>query len=94
MRRLRSAKELGHSDVTIIVALGDTLLSLAEETRDTNERFEALKAAQSEGFHAALEIDRRQPDALIGSAETEMLLGRGNSLLFSILILIIRYRII
>ena len=78
--RLRSAKELGHSDVMIINALGDTFMALAELLPAGQERVEALRRALEEGFQASLRIDRRQPDALIGSAEARMMLGRGTCL--------------
>ena len=80
--RLRSAKELGHSEIGIINALGDTFLALAELLPSGEERSQALRQAQEEGFGAAMLIDRRNPDALIGAAEVEMLMGRGICLTF------------
>ena len=74
--KLRSARDFERGDAMVMNALGDTLLALADAAPEAPARKEHLHQALEKGFGAALHIDRRQPDALVGSAETQQQLGR------------------
>lgn len=74
--KLTSAKEFERGDVVIINALGDTLVALAEASVDPAEKRAYLVQGLQQGFGSALHIDRRNPDALVGSAEAEFQLGK------------------
>jgi len=63
----------------VMNALGDTLVAMSECAPDPSSQQSLLQSALSEGYSAALRIDRRNCDALAGTAEVEMQLGRGKS---------------
>ena len=64
----------------VLNALGDTLVACAEMQSGPEAQKQALQQALEEGFRSALRIDRHQTDALIGCAEVELQLGRGETL--------------
>lgn len=74
--KLISAKDFERGDVMVMNALGDTLVALADAAPDPDAKKAFLLRGLEQGFSAALRIDRRQPDALIGSAEVELQFGR------------------
>ena len=64
----------------VMNALGDTLLALADAALEAPSKKAHLHQALQEGFGAALHINSRHPDALVGSAEVQLQLGRCESL--------------
>ena len=60
----------------VVNALGDTLVALADAATDPAAKVQLLHQGLEQGYGSALRIDRRHPDALIGSAEVELQLGR------------------
>ena len=77
--KLKAAKGFERGDTLVMNALGDALVALAECAPDSNAQQGLLQSALSEGYAAALRVDRRNSDALVGTAEVEMQLGRGAS---------------
>ena len=88
--KLRAAKGFERGDTLVMNALGDALVALSECTPDPNTQQGLLQSALSEGYSAALRIDRRNSDALVGTAEVEMQLGRGTSLFILLLSVVAR----
>lgn len=74
--KFRSARDFERGDAMVMNALGDTLVALADATLEAAAKQAQLHQALEEGFGAALHIDRRHPDALVGSAEVQLQLGR------------------
>jgi hypothetical protein len=77
--KLKAAKDFERGDAMVMNALGDTFVSMAEMAPDPTTQQGLLQNALSEGYSAALRIDRYNSDALVGTAEVEMHLGKGTS---------------
>lgn len=75
--KLRAARDFERGDAMVLNALGDTLVALAETQIEAEAQVQALQQALEEGYQSALRIDRHQTDALVGCAEIELQLGRG-----------------
>ncbi len=55
-------------------ALGDTFVARAESASDATETLACYNAALGEGYSAALRLDARNSDALVGTAEVQAML--------------------
>ncbi|BDA41286.1 hypothetical protein COCOBI_02-0660 [Coccomyxa sp. Obi] len=74
--RLRESVAFNRGDPQPHNALGDTLVARAESTSDTTETLACYNAALGEGYSAALRLDARNSDALVGTAEVNSALGK------------------
>lgn len=77
--KLRSARDFERGDGMVLNALGDVLVATADVASECETKMQLLQQGLEEGFSAALRIDRRNADALIGSAEIQLQLGRSKS---------------
>lgn len=67
--RLRESIAFNRGDPQPHNALGDTLVARAESASDATETLACYNAALGEGYSAALRLDARNSDALVGTAE-------------------------
>ncbi|CAG9463592.1 unnamed protein product [Pedinophyceae sp. YPF-701] len=81
--RFRDAVSFGRQDVAPLNGIGDVHVAMAElaaESADGTVRGRSesawLAAALTEGYEAALRIDKADVDALVGVAEANVLLGK------------------
>ncbi|KAK9813059.1 hypothetical protein WJX72_008231 [[Myrmecia] bisecta] len=75
-RRLKAAIDFDRADVAPLNALGDVRMAQAEAASSSGEAVPLLQAALHEGYSAALQINARQTDALVGVAEVHAHWGK------------------
>lgn len=76
MAKLKDSASFNRGDAAVFIALGDAFLALAELAGEPAAELALLQRALREGFSAALHIDRNQADAVVGTAEAELQLGK------------------
>ena len=69
--RLRESLAFNRGDPQPHNALGDTLVACAESASVATETLACYNAALGEGYSAALRLDSRNSDALVGTAEVQ-----------------------
>lgn len=67
--RLREAVAFNRGDPQPHNALADTLVARAESAASPTEALSCYNAALEEGYSAALRLNGRDPDGLVGTAE-------------------------
>ena len=67
--RLREAAAFNRGDPQPHNALADTLVARAESAASPTEALSCYNAALEEGYSAALRLNGRDPDGLVGTAE-------------------------